>query len=133
MRRLCLIAVAVVALAVPATALAANFTHSFTLPSGTNTNRSFKVVSTRTGTFSLSIRYSAVRNPNAHLQVRLRKSTDLHATVLIDTATSHCTRASGFITCYGARADRPAGTYFISVVKLTPAAVPVTLRASWPS
>ncbi len=133
MRRLCLIAVAVVALAVPAVALAANFDHAFTLPAGANTNRSFKVVSSRTGTFTVSLRYSSIRNPHAHLQVRLRKSTDLHATVLIDTATTHCTTASGSITCYGARADRPAGTYYISVVKLSDATVPVDLRASWPS
>ena len=133
MRRLCLIAVAVIALAVPAVALAANFDHSFTLPAGTNANRSFKVVSSRTGTFTVSLRYSNIRNPHGHFQVRLRKSTDLHATVLIDTATSHCTGAAGSITCFGARADRPAGTYFISVVKLTSTAAPVDLRASWPS
>jgi hypothetical protein len=131
-RRLVFVTVALAALAAPAVAWAASFDHGFTLGAGANTHRSYKITVGKTGTVTLSLRYSRVVNPNAHFVVKLRKSTNLHGMTLIDTATTRCQGAAGSVYCYGARSNQAPGTYFVSVTKLTTAAAQIELKASYP-
>jgi hypothetical protein len=133
MRRLILLAVVTAALALPAAAFAASLDSSFTLPTGANTSRAFRIVAGHSGRVQVNFRYSDIVNPNGRFRITLRKLSWTSPVVLLDTKNrSRCQGAAGSIFCYAAR-PITAGHYVVRVTKLTVKAAPVELRMSWPS
>jgi hypothetical protein len=136
MRRFVIPAVAILALAVPASAYAKTVTHNFTMnTSNAGTCCVFKMHLAHTGRIAVVFRYSRIHNPKAHFIMSLRTPTDPEGNVVLDTGRSGfgCKAAGDFYVCSLYFSGLAAGNYSIAVGKETPAPANVRLRLSWPA
>jgi len=129
-----LAATAALALA-PAAALAAHAGFGFALGHG-RTHHTVTVTSTRSGRLVVSLHWASIVHPEAKFIVRAYDVTRHVRYALMDTrdrTRTACEGAAGSTTCHGQVRGLPAGTYAITVTKLSrPAIDAVTLRVRWP-
>ena len=133
MRRFVIAAVAILALAAPATASAKTATHAFTL--GAGPRHSFKLTLAHPGRIQIVLRYSRIRNPKADVVINFRQANDPDGNLILDTggAGAGCQKGGDNYVCSLYLSGLSAGTYFVTVGKETRADVPVHLRLSWPA
>jgi transketolase N-terminal domain/subunit len=133
MRRFAVLAVLVLALAVPAVALAKTTTTAFTLGKG-HTGRTFHMTLAHTGRIQVVLRYSRLHNPKADLIMSLHQPGQ-DGNVILDTGSTGqgCKAAGDSYVCSIYISGVAAGKWVIGLGKESHAAVAIHLRLSWPA
>jgi hypothetical protein len=136
MRRFVIPAVAILALAAPASAYAKTVTHNVTMTRGNDTGCCvYPLHLAHAGRIQVVFRYSRVQNPKARFIMSLRTPTDPEGNVVLDTGGvgGGCTAAGDFYVCPLYFSGLAAGNYSIALAKETSAAARVRVRLSWPA